>query len=377
MISFWEREHFTAYNFIVVGGGIVGCSTAYHLAKAYPNASIAILERGIFPSGASTKNAGFACFGSLTELVDDLPKLGEKNLVALVEKRWKGLQKLRNILGDQTLDYHINGGYELIREQEIPELEKLDYINKLLSPLFPEAVFKENPGLMKQFGLSSDKTKTVVSNQYEGQINTGKMMKAWWEICAQQGVKIFTGCEVKHIEEENHSVKIVVSDVTGDEDIYFKAEKTAICTNAFSKQFLPNEIIEPARGMVLITQPIKNLQIRGVFHYDAGYFYFRNVDNRLLIGGGRNLDSENETTLEFGINPKIKQRLINDISEMILPDQPFEVDMEWSGIMAFGKNKSPLVKKVTDKIVVGARLGGMGVAIGTQIGNEIHTLFND
>lgn len=377
MISFWEREHFTQFNFIVIGGGIVGCSTAYHLAKRYPQASIAILERGIFPSGASTKNAGFACFGSLTELVDDLPKLGEEELLALVEKRWLGLQKLRNILGDQALDYQMNGGYELIREQEIPELEKLGYINKLLSPLFPEAVFKEDSALTTQFGLSTHKTRTVVSNQYEGQINTGKMMKAWWDICAQNGVKIFIGCDVKQIDEESESVNIIVADATEGKDLQFKAGKVAICTNAFSKQFVTNEVIEPGRGMVMITHPVKNLKIKGVFHYDAGYFYFRNVGNRLLIGGGRNLDNESETTLEFGINPKIEQRLLNDISEMILPDQPFEIDMKWSGIMAFGKNKSPLVKKVTDKIVVGARLGGMGVAIGTQIGEEIQILLND
>ncbi|PTB97183.1 FAD-dependent oxidoreductase [Marivirga lumbricoides] len=376
MISFWEREHFTKFNFIVVGGGIVGCSTAYHLAKRYPKASIALLERGVFPSGASTKNAGFACFGSLTELADDLPKLGEENLLALVEKRWLGLQKLRSTLGDQTIDYQNNGGYELIRQKEIPALDRIDYFNQLLKNIFAENVFKENRNLVNQFGFSSDKINSVVSNQYEGQINTGKMMKAWWEICAQQGIKIFTGCQVTKIEEQQ-MVEVEVVDAADGKPLYFKAEKVAICTNAFSKQFLPNETINPGRGMVMITDPIDKLKPKGVFHYDEGFFYFRNVGSRLLIGGGRNLDMETESTLEPGINPKIKQRILDDITELILPRQSFSIDMEWSGIMAFGKNKSPLVKKVTDKIVVGARLGGMGVAIGTQIGEEIQRLLND
>ncbi|MBK6264909.1 FAD-binding oxidoreductase [Marivirga sp. S37H4] len=377
MISFWEREHFTNYDFVVLGAGIVGCSTAYHLRQKHPNASIAILERGVFPSGASTKNAGFACFGSLTELVDDLPQLGEESLMALVEKRWTGLQKLRNTLGDKKIDYQCNGGFELIREKEMPALGKLDQFNERLKAIFQANVFKDEPRLIKQFGLSTSKIQTVVSNQFEGQINTGKMMRAWWDLCGENNIKLFTGCKIEHIDEQGEIVVLKVENTTGSDKVCFKTKQLAICTNAFAQQFLPNENIIPGRGMVMITQPVDGLKIKGVFHYDEGYFYFRNFENRLLIGGGRNLDKESEQTLAFGINEKIKAAILRDISEMILPGQDFQIDMEWSGIMAFGENKSPIVKRISDKIVVGVRLGGMGVAIGTQIGAEIQELFGD
>ena len=58
--------------------------------------------------------------------------------------------------------------------------------------------------------------------------------------------------------------------------------------------------MQPARAQVLITKPIKNLQIKGTFHLDKGYYYFRNIDNRILFGGGRNLDFKTEETSEFG-----------------------------------------------------------------------------
>ena len=45
--------------------------------------------------------------------------------------------------------------------------------------------------------------------------------------------------------------------------------------------------------------------------------------------------------------------------------------MEWSGIMAFGKNKKPIVEKISDNVVIGARLGGMGVAIGSLVGEKV------
>lgn len=371
MLSFWERESFTNYDYLVIGGGIVGCSTAYHLKTIHPEASIAILERGIFPSGASSKNAGFACFGSLTELADDLPTLGEEALVKLVKKRWEGLQLLQQILGSKVIDFQSNRGFELIREKEMPVLPQMDFFNDLLKPVFGETVFKEEKSLVQTFGFDAAQVNTIVSNQFEGQIDTGKMMNAWWDLCAKRGIKLFTGCEVAKIDSENSHV-VVKSEQHGE--IKFSGKKIAICTNAFTKRFLPSEDIEPGRGMVMVTKPISGLRFKGVFHYDEGYFYFRNIGDRLLIGGGRNLDKAGEQTEDFGINEKIKEQILHDIERLILPNQKIEIDMEWSGIMAFGQNKAPIVKMATSNTAIGVRLGGMGVAIGTQVGKEISEL---
>jgi hypothetical protein len=35
--------------------------------------------------------------------------------------------------------------------------------------------------------------------------------------------------------------------------------------------------VKPARAQVLITEPIDNLDVRGTFHLDCGYYYFRNI----------------------------------------------------------------------------------------------------
>jgi len=372
MLSFWERESLSKYDYIIVGGGIVGCSTAYHLKKKYPKAEIAIIERGVFPSGASSKNAGFACFGSLTELVDDRKGLSEEEQLALVEKRWNGLLALRTILGDKNIGFEENGGFEVIRKAELPALEYLDHYNQLLRSIFKHDVYSLKPNLVNEFGFNKSDIETIVSNPFEGQIDTGKMIKSWWALCSEMGIKIITGCEVKEFEEVGDHVKLHCQ--SGNQSIQLQANKIGICTNAFAHIWFFEEDINPGRGIVLVTHPIDNLKFKGVFHYDQGYFYFRNVGNRVLIGGGRNLDKSTENTTEFGINPKIKLTLLHDLEELILPDHEFSIDMEWSGIMAFGKIKSPIIKKVSDKIAIGVRSGGMGVAIGTQVGKELHEL---
>jgi len=48
---------------IIIGGGLVGLSSAYSIKKAHPSLEILILERDVLPQGGSTKNAGFTNFG--------------------------------------------------------------------------------------------------------------------------------------------------------------------------------------------------------------------------------------------------------------------------------------------------------------------------
>jgi glycine/D-amino acid oxidase-like deaminating enzyme len=143
------------------------------------------------------------------------------------------------------------------------------------------------------------------------------------------------------------------------------------------KQFFNDLEVDPGRGLVLVTTPINNLKIKGSFHYEEGYYYFRNFENRIILGGGRNLDVKTETTTDFGINALIKEKLLYDLKSFIHPNSPVEIEGEWSGIMAFGKNKIPLVEKRGDHLALGVRLGGMGIAIGSVIGKQTAELLKD
>src|SRR5690606_33979525 len=150
-----------------------------------------------------------------------------------------------------------------------------------------------------------------------------------------------------------------------------KTKTVAICTNGFAKQFIHDEEIQPARAQVLITKPIPGLKIKGTFHFDSGYYYFRNIDNRILFGGGRNLDFKAEETAEINLTSLVQNKLEDILKSTILPETPFVIDQRWSGIMGVGKNKTPILKALSDRVFCGIRLSGMGVAIGTQVGRSL------
>jgi glycine/D-amino acid oxidase-like deaminating enzyme len=366
MLSFWEKKHFLNFDLIIIGGGIVGLSTAIQFKKRFPNKKVLVLERGLFPSGASTKNAGFACFGSLTEILDDLSHQSEREVLSLVEKRYSGLCAIRNEFGDEALGYQATGGFELITEKEMPEFSQLESINEFLFPLFGKSVFEEISDTSK-FGFSK-KVLKVIKNRFEGELDTGKFIQTLWEKCQELNVKILTGAEVSHLDFENAEVTVYDQ----GNSIVFKSDKIAVCTNAFTKKLLPELDIVPGRGLVMVTKKFADdFPLDGSFHYDKGYVYFRKVDNRILLGGGRNMDFEGERSIEMKVNSKIRDYLINIYSEIIVPGAIPEFEMEWTGIMAFGNSKKPIVKMLNQQVGIAVRLGGMGVAIGWQTAGEI------
>jgi glycine/D-amino acid oxidase-like deaminating enzyme len=147
-----------------------------------------------------------------------------------------------------------------------------------------------------------------------------------------------------------------------------------LATNAFANQLFPGLKVIPGRGQVLVTKPIPGLKLKGTYHFDDGYYYFRNIDGRVLFGGGRNLDFKAEETAEFGHTEIVKDKLTNYLKDVILPNQDFEIDYWWSGIMGFGEDISPIVKQVEPNIFCAVRCNGMGVAMGSLAGEEVAEL---
>ncbi|NJW53838.1 NAD(P)/FAD-dependent oxidoreductase [Salinimicrobium oceani] len=368
--SWWEHDSwFSNIDFTIIGSGITGLNCALQLKTKYPNAKVLVLERGLLPNGASTKNAGFACFGSLSEIIADLEQHSEEEVVELIKKRVRGLEILREQLGVENLDLQINGGYELFtaNDRELYEtcLSKMAKINHLLKPLFGTDVYSVT-GNKFGFGRVQE---DLIFNAFEGQLDTGRMMTALLQKVQAAGVKILNSVTVNGFTEVNSSVEVET------EHFSFYTSKLLIATNGFASQLGIPEV-KPARAQVLITAPIPDLHIKGTFHMEEGFYYFRNINNRILFGGGRNLNLKGEETTELALTSLIQQKLEVLLKKVILPNKDFRIERRWSGIMGIGEQKKPVIKQVSDNVFCGVRLGGMGVAIGSLVGKELADLIN-
>ena len=363
MLSFWEKNSFIDHDYIIIGSGLMGLHIAYELIEKEPNAKVIVLERGVFPSGASTKNAGFACFGSLTEILSDFTLNGVEKTLETIKERYEGIELLCQRLGKNNVGYEANGGYELIFEKDFHSLDKLEEVNKSLFPIFQQDVFELVNEKIEQFGFDPDIVKALIYNRFEGQIDSGKMMQSFLKLVSSKGVQILTGCEVLAIHETDSRAIAEVTHNVLKERLCFSAKKIFVCTNALLNMLYKEEIVKPGRGQIFVTKPIPNLPFKGVFHFDEGFYYFRNYEDRVIFGGGRNLDFIKEESQEFEYNEMVLENLKAILTEVILPHVHVEIELQWTGIMGFTMDKNPIIKKQSDKVIVAMSCNGMGVAL--------------
>lgn len=351
------------WDAVIIGSGITGLTTSIYLKRKFPRWNIAVVEKGALPSGASTRNAGFACFGSVSEILDDLQHMPENAVFDLVTKRYEGLQLLRELVGDQNLDYRETGGFEIFRNGTkdfyIECLGSLSYINAELVQCIRKQAFKDASNQISKMGLGD--VEHMIINEFEGTVDTGLMMKNLLALSNELGVELYNGVEIKSLMSDGNQAKLESN--IGE----ILAERVIVTTNGFARTLLPQIDVHPKRAQVLITSPIKNLKWSGCFHHDRGFDYFRDIDGRVLIGGGRHLDLDRESTTEEGTTELIQEHLEEILRKVVLPGEDFTVDMRWSGTMGMSNSKKFILEKLDDRTYCAVRFGGMGVALASAV----------
>lgn len=360
--SWWDRTMLQA-DVVVIGGGIIGVSTAIDIIERDPSTKVMLLERDLVPSGASSRNAGFACVGSASEIYHDVNLLGSDAALGIIEQRRSGLALLRQRLGDEGLALESCGAHEIFTEHH-PALDALDQLNDLLRPLFDDTFFSRCDDRIGHFGFGT--THALIHTPFEGIINSGRMMDSLWGMAAAAGVRIRTGCAVTSIE----GGRIDVRTPNGQRTVV--AERIVIATNAWPivVDGVPRDEYVPARGQILVTSPVDDLRLHGSYHMDEGYVYFRSLGGRVLLGGARNLDVIAEQTFSMVTTSTIQDRLEQLLDTVILPGLDYTIDHRWAGIMGFSHDKRPHIERYSPHVIRAFGCNGMGVAIGSTIARQ-------
>ena len=102
------------YDHIIVGGGILGASIAYHISKR-SNDRVLLVERNEFASAASSRSAGLVLQGST-----------KKSNIPLAKKTVEVIATLEEELGE-SLEYHKTGSLRLASSKE-----RVDELNHMI-----------------------------------------------------------------------------------------------------------------------------------------------------------------------------------------------------------------------------------------------------
>jgi gamma-glutamylputrescine oxidase len=366
MISIWEQESFLRNrDVVIIGSGFSGLWIAYFLKQKHPHLSILVVDKALIPFGASTRNAGFACFGSPTEILHDIKTQGLESSLQLVEQRFKGIEIIRNTFHENEIDYIPCGGFELLQQQQQYVLDELLTLNNYLQPITNTNNTYTVDNNISQYQFSH--TSYIVKNSLEAGIHSGKLLEALSERCKKAGIDFLYNINVTAVQQ--NSIACIIHNTAYD----IKTKTTIVTTNGFATTLLPQLQVQPARGQVIVTAPIENLPWQGTFHYDEGYYYFRNIGNRILLGGARNkfLAQENTHIIENTAN--VVNHLKQFLQETIIPwyKQPIQIDYQWAGIMGIGNNKIPFLGKTAPNTYHMVKLSGMGVALAPYLAKTL------
>jgi glycine/D-amino acid oxidase-like deaminating enzyme len=146
------------------------------------------------------------------------------------------------------------------------------------------------------------------------------MMQKLLKQAVSNDILILNQQTVTSFVDKGVAVEVVLNDFS------FRSKKVLFATNGFANTLTGSSKLARAQAL---QSPLKILISRN-FHLDRGYYYFRNIGDRILLGGGRNLDFDVENTTEFA-QTEIVQNKLEELLKEVIFNQKFEIpSLEWN-----------------------------------------------
>ena len=261
-----------AVDVVIIGGGAVGLSTAYHLGRA-GGYSVRLYERNELSSGTSWHAAGIVG-----------PLRGSPNLTQLAMYATELIPRLEDETGQLT-GYRQTGGYWLAQtDQRLVELGRLAAMGKhtglSLDIISPTELASAVPFLRTDDLIGALRVKE------DGQVNPVDLCTAYAAGARRSGVIIEEHCGVERIITKNSKV----TGVTLEDGRRISCNTVALCTGAWSRNLamtagvcVPLQAVE---HMYVITEPMSILTdpVPILRDMDSG-IYLKGDTGKLVFGG--------------------------------------------------------------------------------------------
>ncbi|RWR08755.1 sarcosine oxidase subunit beta family protein [Paenirhodobacter populi] len=319
------------YDYIIIGGGGHGLSTAYYLSNTFRQARIAVLERGWLGQGNIGRNTTIIRSNYL------LP--GNEPFYELSMKLWEGLEQAFNfnamvsqrgivnlIHTDGQRDAYRRRGNAMLLAGADAELLSREQLRGMCPFLnFDNARFPIKGGLMQRRAGTA---------RHDG--------VAWGYArgADQKGVDLIQNCEVTGFRIENGRV-LGVETSRG----YIGARKVGVAVAGMSGKVMGMAGMRlPIESHVLqafVSEGLKPV-IPGVITFGAGHFYVSQSDKGGLVFGG-DIDGYNSYAQRGNLS------VIEDVAEGGMALMPMigraRLLRTWGGIMDMSMDGTPIIDR--------------------------------
>lgn len=318
---------------VVIGGGLCGCSAAWHLASA--GISVALLESRQIAMSASGRNAGFILQGTAERYDRAIAVMGAEKARAVHAWSLENHRLMAELIEQEKLDcgYMRRGSLQLA--DSVEEEESLVASSELLlRDGFDVRLLKANqlPPVFAGAGY-----RLGVHLPADGELDPARFVRGLADLAEQKGAKVFEQSPVIELDAASPGeVRLRTAKGT------VHAAIALVCTNARAGELLPSlaSIVDPVRGQMIGTAPLPPLFPMPVYA-NHGYDYWRQDEKgRIALGGWRNLDPGTEVGHDEILHDDIQARM-EKFLRRFAPD--LQITHRWSGIMGFSRDSLPAV----------------------------------
>ncbi len=345
---------------VIIGGGVMGLSTAYHLARAGV-ADVVLVEKDQLGSGSTCKAAG----GVRAQFSDAVNiELGARSL--------KAFETFKDTF-DQEIDLH-QVGYLFL-------LDRPDHVE----------AFAKNVALQNEIGVPSRMIEVAEAKALSPLIGTEGLLAAAYSptdghctpesvvggyagAARRAGAHLATQCTVTAITSSGGSICEVVTErgTISTDTVICAAGAWSRDLGAMAGVELP---VEPLRRQILTTEPIPGLDPRTPFTIDfTTSFYFHSEGRGLLLG----MSDPDETP---GFKLKESDAWLTGLGEAIERRAPIlsEVGLGagWAGLYEMTPDHNALVGEAVDvsRFLYATGFSGHGFLMGPAIGEIMRDLY--
>jgi gamma-glutamylputrescine oxidase len=342
-VPYWLDSEAPAYpplegdervDVVVVGGGVSGLSCARLLAEN--GVRVRVLEARRTATGASGRNGGFALRGLSVPYA-------KNRLTDVWRFTEQAVDRMAEVAGDA---FRRAGSLYVVASEEEAAGARVEQSALAEDGFVAEWLEREDlpPVLRPHFSGG-------VYNPRDGALHPGRWARRMASLAVQAGASI---ADQTRAREVNGTM------VTTERGTV-SADHVVVATDGYTHELLPelDEVITPARAQMIATAPLPERHFDHVIASREGWDYWQQTsDGRLLMGGQRDLELENEFTRDDEPSDAIQER-IERFARTLFPDLP-PVTHRWAGSMGFTPDWMPLVGELPGRPGMSVSLGYSG-----------------
>ena len=375
-LSYWQdtaptlqlSPHLPTFtDILIIGGGLLGASTCYWLARN--GHSVTLLERNIPAFGATGRNGGFVSIGADEPYADAITHLGYDTAHAILQVTLNNQTLLRQVIQEENIacDYREPGHIHLSLTQE-----DLDVCTRSSLALQHDGIPTTmlEPAQLQAFIRAPIGPRIVgaMLTPHGGLVHPAKLVHGLLAAAQRHGAHIVKA-EAQGLHHEKDAIYVQTNMGT------ISAKCVLVATNAWIAHLLPQlqSVIVPVRGQVLAYEPLQPVFSTGVGVNlsGTGEYWQQAPDGTIVLGGCRTAAEGHDVGIDISEPTRPVQNALEQVFPELFPQLfGLHVSQRWAGLMAFTPDRLPIADSLDEasNIWVTGGFSGHGMPYGLRFG---------